>query len=193
MKKTFSFLLALLFVFGALSFAAAESEPVHVVFICPSSGSESDAAAYKLVQDYILQETGVLVDSIRLSGTNDSDKINAMLSGGEQIDVFWGNWMTYEAIGAIQPLTPYLDLVPNLVRVWTDFNEDAFAVYTDADGEVWGFPRNVNRVFYQTFVRQDWLDALNMAGPGSCISQSLLSSEKIASKIPRSFQVLKRS
>lgn len=147
--------------------ASAEQEPVNVVFIAPYSGTESDPEAYKMVQDYILQETGVLVDSIRLSGTNDNDKVNLMLSSDEQVDVFWGGWMTYATNGMIQPVTQYLDEVPNMLKVWTDFSPDALQVYTDSEGTVWGLPRNVNRVFYQTFVRQDWLDLLGMEGPAT--------------------------
>lgn len=168
MKRLFAWVLTLAMVLmGTMTFglALAEEEPITVVFICPHSGTDSDAEAYKMVQDYILQETGVLVESIRLSGTNDTDKINMMLSSGEQLDVFWGDWMTYSEMGAVQPINDYMDCIPNVIRVWTEFNEDAFQVYTDKDGKIWGFPRNVNRVFYQTFVRQDWLDELGMEGP----------------------------
>lgn len=166
MKRVILLALAVALLLPMLSLAGAAAEqPIKVVFIAPLSGTESDPDTYKMVQDYILEQTGVLVESIRLSGTGDVDKINLMLSSDDQLDVFWGDWMTYSANGMIQPITDYLSEVPNLQKVWTSFSPDAFKVYTDAQGAVWGLPRNVNRVFYQTFVRQDWLDKLGLEGP----------------------------
>lgn len=170
MKKRVSLFLAIAMLLAAtclfgVAQAAKAEDPIKVVIICPNSGVDSDEKAYKMVQEKILQETGVLVEAIRLSGTNDYDKINMMLTSGDQIDVFWGNWMEYSELGAVQPLNDYMDCIPNLIKVWENFNPDAFAICTDAEGNIWGFPRNVNRVFYQTFVRQDWLDKLGMEGP----------------------------
>lgn len=169
MKKVVSLLLTLCLLMTSMALVVASAgaeEPIKVVFVAPMSGQDSDEAAYKMVQEKILEETGVLVEAIRLSGTNDQEKLNMMLSSGQQVDVWWGDYLTYMSNGMVQPINGIVEEYgPDAMRVWNDPTWNGFAITTDAEGTIWGIPRSVNRVFYQTFVRQDFLDALGMELP----------------------------
>jgi len=65
--------------------------------------------------------------------------------------------------GAIVELTPYLDLMPNVVEA---VGEDRMAIWAQADGGIWSLPDLVNVPGSQsTAVRKDWLDKLGLAVP----------------------------
>lgn len=160
-------LLSLVLVFALASTlfalpAIAAEEPITITVISPYSSAASSDEGYKMVQDWILENTGVLVNSIQLDGSNDTEKKNLLLTGNQLIDVWWGDWMTYAENGMVRPINDLLDQLPNVVKGWEHF-DGAWNLVTDSEGTVWGLPRVMNRVFYQTFVREDWLKALGYA------------------------------
>lgn len=165
MKRLICLILTVIMFLGLCSTAQAENEktdPIVVNVIPPSSATNSSAEGHKMVQDWILKETGVLVNAIVLDGTDDINQKNALLMGENRIDVWWGtaayDWSFYKEQNMIQPINDYLELIPNTVAAWEKY--DAMGLVTDTDGTVWGLPRNVNRVFYQTFIREDFMKAL---------------------------------
>lgn len=157
MKKLFALVLALAMLATMTTFAVAE-EPIVVTVIGPSSATNSSNEGYKLVQNWILENTGVLVNEITLDGTNDTEKKNALLTGDTTIDVWWGDWMQYSQYGMVRPINDFLDEIPNTMATWENYG--GLSTVTDSEGTVWGLPRNCNRVFYQTFIREDFLKKL---------------------------------
>lgn len=160
MKRLLSLLLTVVMLCGMVSLtAAADEKPIEITVITPFSAAASSAEGYKMVQDWILENTGVLVNAIMLDGTNDTEKKNLLLTGDQLVDAWWGDWMTYAEYGMIQPLNEYMDLLPNTIKAWEHFN-NAFGMVTDAEGTIWGLPRVAARCGYQTFIREDMMKAV---------------------------------
>jgi len=161
MKKLLAFVLLLAMLCASVPFAVAE-DPIVVNVIPPSSATGSSAEGYKMVQDWILKETGVLVNAYTLDGTDDTNQKNALLMGDTRIDIWWGSaamdWSYWKEMGMIQPINRFLELAPSAVAAWEKYN--AMGLVTDLEGNIWGLPRNVDRVFYQTFIREDFMKAL---------------------------------
>ena len=159
MKKLLTLVLALAMMATMVTIPAmADEEPIKINVINASSGTPSADESYKAVQDWILENTGVYVNSINLDGTNDTEKKNLLLTGDETIHVWWGDWMQYAEYGMIQPINDYLDEIPNTLATWENYG--GLMTCTDSEGTVWGLPRNANRVFYRCFIRQDIMDQL---------------------------------
>lgn len=80
-----------------------------------------------------------------------------MLTSGDQIDAFWGDWMEYSSLGMIQPITSIYsaEKYPGIEK------EFGFALdqMTDADGELWGLPRSFAVSPYPYLYRSDWAEA----------------------------------
>lgn len=158
MKKLLTIVLALAMMATLFTVPAVAEEPIRINVINASSGTPSADVAYKQVQDWILENTGVYVNSINLDGTNDTEKKNLLLTGDETIHVWWGDWMQYAEYGMIRPINDFLDEIPITLATWENYG--GLMTCTDSEGTVWGLPRNANRVFYRCFIRQDYLDAL---------------------------------
>lgn len=175
-SKATSLLLALIMVLGLVPVASAASEvpegaPVIVIYqnsgAGNGAGSEagSTEAGYKMVQQYIYEQTGVWVEAIKAPATNAEEKLNMMLAGNEQIDLFWGDWRNYYDTGMIQPWNDYMAEWPLIYDTWASW--DAWPGVTDAEGNYWGMPRMTPTTPYQMFFRAEWLDKLNMDIPNT--------------------------
>ena len=73
MKKLLALALALALLCAMAPLAIAD-EPITVTVIGPESATNSSNEGYKLVQDWILENTGVLINQITLDGTNNTEK-----------------------------------------------------------------------------------------------------------------------
>ena len=169
MKKVVSLLLTAMLLLSSLGLALAE-EPVKIVLfqntgkISSTGTTGSTAEAYKLVQDEILKQTGILVEVIVPEGTTTVEKLNAMLASGQQIDFFQGNWNEYAQ--AIQPLNAALEANgQELVKAWTEWDPTAFTSLTDKEGNIMGMPRGGAWRAYPIWLRTDWLKDLGMETP----------------------------
>ena len=161
MKKLFSLLMMMIMVVSMMAIPvwAAADDPIVVNVIPESSATGSSAEGYKMIQDWILENTGVLVNAITLDGTDDKNQKNALLNGTTRIDVWWdSNWMQYKANDMLKNMKDYIDLIPNTMAYWANYG--GLMSVTDKDGNVWGLPRHCNRVFEHTFIREDYLKAL---------------------------------
>ena len=69
MKKLLTIVLALAMMATLFTVPAVAEEPIRINVINASSGTPSADVAYKQVQDWILENTGVYVNSINLDGT----------------------------------------------------------------------------------------------------------------------------
>ena len=137
MKKLFSLLMMMIMVVSVLAIPAwaAADDPIVVNVIPASSANGSSAEGYKLVQDWILENTGVLVNAITLDGTDDTNQKNALLNGTTRIDVWWdGNWMQYKANDMLKNMKDYIDLIPNTMAYWANYG--GLMSVTDKDGNV---------------------------------------------------------
>lgn len=134
-----------------------------------AAGAEagSDGKAYQMMQDYILEQTGVKVEIIMppSDAASATEKLNLLLAGGDQIDAWWGDWGDYASDGMILPLTDYIKseegkALYDLWEPWGSWN-----AVTDSDGTVWAVPRMTDTTPYPVFVRNDWLDLAGMNMP----------------------------
>lgn len=151
---------------AATEAATEAAEPVKIVVYnnsgIISSTEASDPEIIAQVHDWLLEETGYDVTIITPS-TDDSTELNLLLSSGEQIDLFWGDWTTYAASGAIVPLNEYLDASGDLiVPAWSD---QAWAAMSNTAGEIYGIPRSTPVSGNPMWVRTDWLEAFGMTQP----------------------------
>ncbi len=136
------------------------------------SGAEagSDEAAYKEMQDYILDQTGVKVEIIMppSDASAEKEKLNLLLAGGDQIDAWWeDDWGKYAKDGIIIPLNEYLE-APEAKALWDLWEPwGSWEKMTDSDGNIWAIPRNTDTVPYPIMYRTDWLDLLGMDVPST--------------------------
>lgn len=122
-----------------------KAEPIKIVVYnnsgIISSSEASDPGIIAQIHDWLLEETGYDV-VIKTPSAEDggSTELNLLLGSGEQIDLFWGDWTTYAANGAILPLNSYLEAKSQrIVPAWT---EQARAAMTNGEGEIYGIPRS---------------------------------------------------
>lgn len=142
----------------------AEEEPIKIVMVCPYYGEASTEEGYKMVQDKILADTGVLVDSYRFdSNANRVTQTDLLLTRGKEINIWMSSYTNYRNMELIQPINDYMQYIPHVLEAWEPY--DGFDFVTDVGGNVWGIPRYVSMTYHMTFVRQDWLDLLGMEPP----------------------------
>lgn len=158
--------------------AGADNEDVPTIVIYNNSGAfsvsgaeaGSDEAAYKEMQDYILEQTGVKVEIIMppSDASAEKEKLNLLLAGGDQIDAWWeDDWGKYAKDGIIIPLNEYLE-APEAKALWDLWEPwGSWEKMTDSDGNIWAIPRNTDTVPYPIMYRTDWLDLLGMDVPST--------------------------
>nr|WP_309098635.1 extracellular solute-binding protein [Fredinandcohnia onubensis] len=121
----------------------------------------SEPEAFKEVQEYIQEETGVKVNAIVPPQGSKTEKLNVLLASGEEVDIFEGNWDQYK--DAVIPLNDLLEEHGQaILEAW---GEDAWEMMKDAEGNIMGIPRIIPTAPFPTWVRTDWLENLNMEMP----------------------------
>lgn len=158
--------------------AGTENEDIPTIVIYNNSGAfsvsgaeaGSDEAAYKEMQDYILEQTGIKVEIIMppSDASAEKEKLNLLLAGGDQIDAWWeDDWGKYAKDGIIIPLNEYLE-APEAKALWDLWEPwGSWEKMTDSDGNIWAIPRNTDTVPYPIMYRTDWLDLLGMDIPST--------------------------
>ncbi|MDL2233103.1 extracellular solute-binding protein [Ruminococcaceae bacterium OttesenSCG-928-L11] len=156
----------------ASSSAPAEkpAEPPVIVLYQNSgagTGAGSEAGSnpedLKMVQDYILEQTGVWLDARLAPKEGAKEKLTMLLASGEQLDLWYDNWMTYYKNGIITPLNDLLNEAPAVVNAWEPWG--SWPSMTDPDGSIWGVPRMTPTTPYPVFVREDYLQQMNLSQP----------------------------
>ena len=187
MKRALSFLLilAMLLGLGLATPAAAEGELVDGKFaetrtitvevFDRSNDGGTDPTNNKFT-DYIkagmLEKYNVAVEFVRVPRWTEVDELNNLLASGAAPDICvtysYPTIQTYANMGGVLNLDPYLteykDQLTNLWSLLGDYN-----IYYDQDpetGELWAIEAILaERARINTFVREDWLAALNMEAP----------------------------
>ncbi|TBL80615.1 extracellular solute-binding protein [Paenibacillus thalictri] len=97
-------------------------------------------------------------------GAQSDEKLNVLLSSGEDIDLFLApNWTDFASRGAIQPINELLDKYgQHIKQAWS---KDAWEGVTDKNGKIWGIPRTPSLAVSPVWVRADWLKKLNLSMP----------------------------
>lgn len=170
MKKSwtrlFSMLMIVMLALVAMPMAVAEEE-VPTVVIYQNSGkvsgegkTASTTEAHEAVHQAILDATGVDVQVIIPVTGTETEKLNLLLGSGTQVDLFWGDWMTYKDIA--MPLNDLLDEYGQevLARCGDNLNN-----MMDSDGVIYGIPRMYNTCPYPTWLRTDWMEEQNLEWP----------------------------
>lgn len=144
-------------------------EPIKLVVYNNSgvitSTEASDPEIIQQVHDWLLEETGYDVTVITPTSEGDSTELNLLLSGGDQIDLFWGDWTTYAQSSAILPINEYLDSKgADIVSAWT---QEAWDAMTSADGQIYGIPRSTPVSGNPLWVRTDWCEEFGMDIPST--------------------------
>lgn len=164
MKRLLCTLIALILMLSMASFAVAEDEVVDIwVFNNGggvTNGVASDPEILKTLQDWFVEKIGVRINVIVPPAEEVKTKLNLLLTSGDQIDAFWGNWQEYSALGMIQPITDLYsaEKYPGIAQ------EFGFALdqMTDGDGELWGLPRTFGTAPYPYLYRSDWAEAVGI-------------------------------
>ena len=177
MKKLLSLILAAMMLGSCMAGCAqndsdsgngseGEDGPIKLVVYNNSgvitSTEASDPEIIQQVHDWLLEETGYDVTIITPTAEDDATELNLKLSGGDQIDLFWGDWTTYAKSGAIIPVNEYLDSKgADIVAAWP---QEAWDAMTDTDGQIYGIPRSTPVSGNPLWVRTDWCEQFGMGG-----------------------------
>lgn len=141
-------------------------EPEKIVYFVqpPANYQPTDPKVLEQIHDKILEDTNVDVEFILapIDNTEYNNKLNLMLAGGEQIDIFLTNgWEDLQRNGLLADLTDILAVNPDLTNVFGNAME---AMKTN-DGKIWGLPRNGDASHYPVWIRKDWLDKVGLPVP----------------------------
>lgn len=136
-------------------------------------GSDPENNMYtEYIKKRMLEEHNVEVTFKKVPRWTETEQINNLLAANEAPDICvtysYPTILTYAQMGGIIDLSPYLeqykDLLPNLFNWLGDTN-----IYWNKDpktGTIWAIEgKRVEQQRIVTFVRQDWLDKLNMKAP----------------------------
>ncbi|MCR5232822.1 MAG: extracellular solute-binding protein [Lachnospiraceae bacterium] len=126
----------------------------------------------KYIQDGMLADHNVEVEFVAVPRWTEVDEINNLLAAGEAPDICvtysYATIQTYANMGGVQDLAQIVeDTKADCPNLWDWLGETN--IYWDkspVDGTLWaieGKRATANRV--NTFVRQDWLDALDLKAP----------------------------
>lgn len=170
MKRAITLFLSLVLV---ATFATAggqqdtSSDVPHIVIYNNSgamnSGIDSKPELFAEIQQYILENTGVLVDVIKPTAGQEEQKLNVLLAGGEQVDAFWGNWEQYSSRNVIIPLNELMaDYGTDVLNAWPQGSIDAC---TDTEGNLWGIPRVTPTAGCGPWIRSDLVEKLGVKFP----------------------------
>ena len=186
MKRILSLLLVLSLLLGlGLVNASAEAKFVDGKFTEPvtitveiynrNNDGGTDPTNNKFT-DYIkkgmLEKYNVIVEYVSVPRWTEVDEINNLLASGDAPDVCvtysYPTIQTYATMGGVLDLAPYLeeykDQLTNLFNLLGDYN-----IYYNQDpetGEVWAIEAILaERARINCFVREDWLNKLNLAVP----------------------------
>lgn len=120
----------------------------------------------------MLEDHNVEVEFVKVPRWTEVDEINNLLAAGTAPDICvtysYPTIKTYAEMGGVQDLSSYVEDYKNEIpNLWNWLGETNMYWDKDPDdGTLWaieGKLANNNRV--NTFVRQDWLDKLNMKAP----------------------------
>ena len=126
----------------------------------------------KYIQDGMLADYNVEVEFKAVPRWTEVEEINNLLAAGDAPDVCltydYATVTTYAGMGGVIDLSEYVEQYKdNLPNLWNWLGEDN--IYYDKDpstGEIWALEGKRNNIYrIDTFVRQDWLDALGMEAP----------------------------
>lgn len=124
------------------------------------------------IKQGMLEDHNVQVEFIAVPRWTEVEQINNLLAAGDAPDICvtydYPTIQTYANMGGVLDLAPYIDgYKDELPNLWNWLGETN--LYWDKDpekGTIWGIEAKLavsNRI--DTFVRQDWLDALGMKAP----------------------------
>lgn len=141
--------------------------PVTLVWYFAPQGDyrASDPATLKKVHDYIQDKTNVDLQFITASQdpNEKKNKLNLLLAAKEKVDIFNSDIESYQPKGIIADISGDLQKYgQDVLKAW---GPEPFETVKTSDGKIWGIPRMVDYTTYPVFVRQDWLDKLNLAVP----------------------------
>ncbi len=171
MKKTLLLILSLVLVTVIASAGGQKegdsSDVPHIVVYNNSgamnAGIDSTPEMYKDVQQYIFENTGVMVDVIKPTAGQEEQKLNVLLAGGEQVDAFWGNWEKYASKNVIIPLNDLMEKYgQNVMKKWPQGSIDACS---DTKGTLWGIPRVTPTAACGPWIRADLVEKLGVKFP----------------------------
>lgn len=154
-------------------FAETRTITVEVYNRENDGGSDPTNNMYtEYIKQGMLEDHNVQVEFVSVPRWTEVEQINNLLAAGDAPDICvtydYPTIQTYANMGGVLDLAPYLEEYKSeLPNLWDWLGE--MNLYWDRDpeeGTVWGIEAKLavsNRI--NTFVRQDWLDALNMEAP----------------------------
>lgn len=151
--------------------SAAERSKIKFYYV--KQDRRANASGDQEVVRYINEKFNVDYQRVDIPPDQINEKMNVILASGEQIDAFNAALFgtdpksvpSLRKSKSIQPLNDYLNKYgPNLLQ---DVPPDVWRYVTDEEGNIWGVPEMGFKVKQFLFVRQDWLDRLNLTAPAT--------------------------
>lgn len=165
-KLTALFLSVLLAIQVGGGLVAAAEEPEEIVTLHMLGGVEQFDPTTDITREKIRERLGI--DIIAEMG-NDPDKINLILSSGEEYDIIKGigRAMLTNLIRTktVTNLSPYIDQYPDLLEMFAPEYWDGL---TGSDGNIYAIAnQNLEDVDSAIAVRNDWMEALGLEDPST--------------------------
>lgn len=173
MKRILSILLLISMLLMCFSVAYAEEEPITMKIMRETRNiwyPEGEDDYKNVLIDFMEEQLGCKFDiAWAIDNGAYEAQINMLISSNDLPDVFYastGQMETLYEYGMIQPIGQYFDeYCTEEALSHLHYNHDAFMVGCTFDGEFYGFPCTDDFMgnMPMLFIRQDWLDNLNMS------------------------------
>lgn len=130
---------------------------------------------YVLNDSWYIMDEAARLTNVKLSGTaspmetDSKNAFNLMIASKDIPDIVGGELIDinkYGTEGAFMPLNDLIEQYAPNIKKMLDENPDVKTAITAADGNIYEIPSIYDSEVSQTwFIRQDWLDALNLEAP----------------------------
>ncbi|GHU61590.1 hypothetical protein FACS189418_1490 [Clostridia bacterium] len=120
----------------------------------------------KWIQEKCLADIGLEVNFVSVPRTEEIPRLNNLMAAGKAPDIAFTysipTFFNFYKNGALADLTPYLENAPDLV----DFLGKDVLDRGEVEGKQMAIPaKRVLKGKFSTYIRKDWLDALNLSLP----------------------------
>lgn len=138
-----------------------------VIQIYYTKGGAEQPPENDTIHQEMEKQSGVKFEFISPPSANYTEQLHLMLSSGDYPDIVAFNLLSdpfvYNEEGILLDLTPYFDLMPNVLNY--EWNTESAMGFYNVDGKQIALPKTTSTKRYNMVIREDWLDNLGLSVP----------------------------